>query len=158
MSDLGVAPETLARAGHERYLAEQTAAGVPMGETPAMATWEALPDDLRQANLDQVADIPAKLAMVGCAAAPAASGDPETAFSDAELELLSVHEHDRWCAQRVAAGWTYAPVRDDAAKHHPSLTPWSELSEPEKDKDRSVVRRIPLLLALGGLRMVRRLG
>lgn len=158
MSDLGVALDTLARAAHERYLAEQAAAGVPMGSTPAMVAWEALTDDVKRANLAQVADIQAKLDAVGCAAAPASSGAAETTFTDTELELLSVREHGRWCAQRTAAGWTYAPTRDDDARHHPSLVPWSELSEAEKDKDRDAVRRIPLLLALAGLRMVRRQG
>ena len=31
-------------------------------------------------------------------------------------------------------------MRDDARKHHPSMVPYAQLSEPEKDKDRAAVR------------------
>jgi len=36
---------------------------------------------------------------------------------------------------------------DDVRKTHPSLVPWSELSEEEKDKDRNPVRGLPEFLS-----------
>jgi len=50
--------------------------------------------------------------------------------------------------------WTYAPLRDNARKHHPLLVPWEKLSEMEKEKDREVVRNLPKLAATLALKEV----
>ena len=52
-------------------------------------------------------------------------------------ERLAEHTHDLWAAQRLADGWTLGPKRDDAAKTHPGLVPYAELSESEKQYDRA---------------------
>lgn len=44
-------------------------------------------------------------------------------------------EHERWMAERLAAGWTYGPTRDDATKKNPNLVPFEELSVAERAKD-----------------------
>jgi hypothetical protein len=75
-------------------------------------------------------------------------------FTRAEIEELAELEHERWMHERLAAGWARGP-RDDAARTHPSLVPWDELDEPEKEKDREVVRTIPELLASAGLTIAR---
>lgn len=51
-------------------------------------------------------------------------------------EQLAENVHDVWAAGRVAAGWKYGPVRDDAARETPCLVPYSELPEEEKQYDR----------------------
>jgi hypothetical protein len=140
----------LARTIHERYLAERGREGVSMGATPAMAPWDALDDDLRQANLAQARDILAKLARVGAVVCAGADPDGFT-FTDEEVERLSQLEHERWSRQRRASGWSYAPVRDNERKHHPDLLPWRQLSEDARIKDREVVRDVPRLLAAAGL-------
>ena len=70
---------------------------------------------------------------------------PEPAdLSGVELpaELLALTEkiaenvHEVWAAGRIAEGWTYGPVRDDAAKRTPCLVPYGELPESEKEYDR----------------------
>ncbi len=38
---------------------------------------------------------------------------------------------------RMAEGWTYGPVRDDAAKHHPCLVDYDSLPDSEKEYDRA---------------------
>jgi hypothetical protein len=48
-------------------------------------------------------------------------------------------EHRRWMAERILSGWRYGNPRDDAKKLHPSISPYAELSEPEKQKDRDTV-------------------
>ena len=68
-------------------------------------------------------------------------------FTNAEVERLSRIEHARWCAERTLEGWTYAPERDDARKHHDNLVSWERLSEPIRDYDRKFVRHWPRLLA-----------
>jgi hypothetical protein len=147
--------DQIARAIHERYLAEQTHDGVFMGSTPAMTSWDNLDENKREANRAQARDIEQKLSRIGCRVGrgPATRG---FAFADQELEALAREEQTRWAAQRVAAGWSYGDRRDDAAKIHPCLVPWDELTESERDKDRDAVRNIPAVLAAAGLRIIRR--
>ena len=53
-------------------------------------------------------------------------------------EALAERTHENWMAARVAQGWRHGPARDDAAKRHPSLVPYEQLSKEEKDVDRIV--------------------
>lgn len=66
------------------------------------------------------------------------------------VERLAEHVHDVWAAGRIAAGWTYGPKRDDAAKTHPDLVPYDQLPEGEKDYDRRSARdTLKAVLAMG---------
>lgn len=56
------------------------------------------------------------------------------------VERLSAHVHDSWAAERIRRGWKFGPERNDARKEHPSLVPYEQLSESEKDLDRATVR------------------
>jgi len=53
------------------------------------------------------------------------------------LESLAYNTHEVWSQQRMRDGWRYGKQRDDQAKLHPGLVPYEELSESEKDYDRS---------------------
>jgi ryanodine receptor 2 len=65
-------------------------------------------------------------------------------------EELSRHAHDVWAAERFRLGWTYGPSRDDQRREHPSLVPYDELSESEKQFDRNaVLGTLKAILALG---------
>lgn len=71
-------------------------------------------------------------------------------------ELLSLTEkiakntHEVWSANRIADGWTWGPVRDDAKKQHPCLVPYEDLPETEKEYDRSTsLETIKLILSFG---------
>ena len=44
-------------------------------------------------------------------------------------------QHTQWMDQRLKAGWTYGPKRDEDLKHHPMLVPFEQLPEFEKQKD-----------------------
>jgi hypothetical protein len=50
--------------------------------------------------------------------------------------------------EKLEGWWHYGSQRDDAQKIHPSLVPYGELSEPEKEKDRDTIRQIPEILSL----------
>ena len=69
---------------------------------------------------------------------------------EALAEKLAENVHDVWARTRMEQGWTYGPERDDAAKKHPCLVPYEELSDDEKEYDRNTsVETIKLILKLG---------
>jgi len=66
------------------------------------------------------------------------------------IETLAANTHDVWAQKRLADGWRHGPDRNDDAKTHPCLVPYSELPESEKDYDRIVVEQvIRAAIALG---------
>jgi class 3 adenylate cyclase/tetratricopeptide (TPR) repeat protein len=69
----------------------------------------------------------------------------------AELtERLAENAHEHWARQRLADGWVYGPVRDDARKEHPCLVPYGQLPESEKQYDRlTAMETLKAVLALG---------
>ena len=74
-------------------------------------------------------------------------------LSDEILELteqLAENAHEVWAQRRKAEGWTYGPRRDEDKKTHPSLVPYKDLPEEEKDYDRSTaMETLKVMLALG---------
>jgi hypothetical protein len=141
--------ETIARAIHERWRAEQLAAGKP---APA---WSDLDESRQASNRDQAADIAVKLAGIGCEIVPLRGHDAaECRFTDGEIEQLASAEHDRWVQERSNAGWTLGD-KDVERKTTPYLVPFAELPDDIAEYDRMFVREIPVLLASVGLRAVR---
>jgi patatin-like phospholipase/acyl hydrolase len=69
----------------------------------------------------------------------------------AELtERLAENAHDHWAMGRLAQGWIHGPVRDDSAKTHPSLVPYGDLPESEKEFDRrTAMETLKAITALG---------
>jgi RyR domain len=167
--------EALAEAAHEVYREEaqrQLSSG-EVKELPRAARYEyhQLPDDLAELSRGNIRDIPPRLASAGYAMIPARSNEPPLGFPGEDLERLAEMEHARWMTQKAAQGWVYGVERDESAKTSPSLLPWRELSEEEraelapgvakalgdgvlpeseKEKDRALVRAIPLILARAG--------
>ena len=66
------------------------------------------------------------------------------------VEQLARNVHEVWAQSRVEQGWTWGPVRSDAFKTHPSLVPYDELPEEEKQYDRNT--------AVGTLKLIMKLG
>lgn len=65
-------------------------------------------------------------------------------------ERLAENTHDVWASARIANGWRYGKHRDDTAKLHPCLIPYSELPESEKEYDRkTVVETLKATIKLG---------
>lgn len=80
--------------------------------------------------------------------------DTEDVVLDADLlalsEEIAKNTHEVWSAGRIADGWSYGPVRDDAARKHPCLIPYEELSEEEKAYDRATsLQTLKLVVKLG---------
>jgi hypothetical protein len=65
-------------------------------------------------------------------------------------EHLAENAHEVWAKQRMNEGWTYGPQRDDFNKKHPSLVPYKDLPEEEKEYDRrTAMETLKVMLALG---------
>jgi hypothetical protein len=144
--------ERLARVIHDCY--EQ--ALHRRGAVPRQrVAWEDLPETLQRANRAQAQDIGRKLRAVGCMLSPRVGPGVEYSLAEAEVDQLAVMEHERWFAERVAAGWRYADSRDDARQLHPSLRAWSDLSEDIRQKNYDAIRELPTILADAGFRIVR---
>ena len=151
------AGERLAKAIHAEYMRDQERSGKTPETNPAMVSWDELPEGLRESNRRQADHDRVKLAAVGCVAK--APGDPElepAELSDDEIEMMTRMEHDRWMAERLFEGWTYAPGEKTLeAKTSPYLVPWEELSEEVKGYDRNTVRALPQHFEAAGLRIYR---
>ncbi|NMB79906.1 MAG: hypothetical protein GYA23_12525 [Methanomicrobiales archaeon] len=152
--------EILARAIHENYCSRERAKGHTRETNRLLVSWDELGTlthkkdgiegkEYQDSNRRQATFIWTKLALAGCSVGPITDWDaPDTfRFTEGELSKLERLEHDRWMDEKIAGGWRYGPVRNDAKKLHPSIIPFDELSEPEKEKDRDTIRQIPELLS-----------
>lgn len=173
--------EKLAEANHEIYCDELRKEGYQLGErdnddlktSSRLIPYAQLSDDLKRANRQFVRDIPDKLAAIKYMMRQSRSDQLPEGFPGDDLEWMAEAEHNRWMLERLSAGWSYAPKRDNQARLHPSLLPWragmSELEleklfgkenvnrigrdglpEQEKKKDRILLRGIPRALARVG--------
>lgn len=66
------------------------------------------------------------------------------------IEVIAKNVHETWAQQRFAEGWVYGPKRSDDLKTHPSLVPYDQLPDEEKNYDRNT--------ALNTLKTIIRLG
>jgi serine phosphatase RsbU (regulator of sigma subunit) len=107
-----------------------------------------LPEEIKQSNLDNAYHIPTKLLAAGYKIRPFRKGFKQAALhlSEEEIETMAMVEHIRWCWDKILNGWYYGKTRDDKKKLHPSIIPYEDLSESEKEKDRELIRLIPALL------------
>lgn len=65
-------------------------------------------------------------------------------------EQLAENAHEVWARRRLDDGWRYGQQRDEARKEHPSLVPYQDLSEAEKEYDRSTaIETLKAMIALG---------
>jgi hypothetical protein len=156
--DIGAAGthELVARAIHDEYLKLQKDAGATPETNPSMRPWDELPRRLKESNLRQAEDIWKTLHMIQCTIGFYSSGrDPLFVFTDQEVEFLAEKEHQLWVDERVRKGWTFGKVRDDQQKIHDCIIPWDNLSEEQREKDRSAIRALPVILARVYLKIVR---
>lgn len=65
-------------------------------------------------------------------------------------ERLAKNTHENWAQGRMDEGWVYGVERNDRLKQHPSLIPYEELPEAEKDYDRkTAMETLKVMIILG---------
>ena len=96
--------EQLARSIHSAKVAMGSARGFTPATDPEMLPWESLPEDLRQLNFAQAADIGAKLEAIGAIVVPQSAAAPAFAFADQEIENLARLQHEWRCARDSTRG------------------------------------------------------
>ena len=145
--------EQLARAVHEQYLADATDTAT---SSDLRRPWDELVDEQRDPSRGRVDGVIGDLDSLGYYLAPLRRwGAPVVELTEDELARLAEREHERWRADRTAAGWTWAPVRDNVAKHNPLLVAWADLSEDARRLNVEAARALPAMLARAGYEPVR---
>jgi TrkA-N domain len=145
--------EPIAQAIHERWRQE----AIAKGETaPA---WQDLDESRKESSRNQARQIPIHLRKVDCAIAPLRDWEAKDfTFTDSEITLLAIAEHERWNRERVADGWTLADEKNVERKETPYLLPWEQLNKLYPDiaeLDPVYIRAMPAILASAGLQIIR---
>ena len=143
--------DDLARLTHEAWLRAQSLTD----RKPAMVPWVDLAEEYRESNRAQARDMLRKLDAMGYRCVPQEANSPPVTFTDDEVEHMARMEHDRWMKEKMAAGWTYGPDRNNALKIHPLLVPFDQLDEKAKNMYRDPVRMIPEWLGKVGFGAVK---
>ena len=115
---------------------------------PYVIDFDDLQDEIKYSNIDNAVHIPTKLLSIGYKIRKVKKGFKPFALhlNQEEIETMARVEHIRWAWEKRLNGWSYGKVKDDIRKTHPSLIPYDQLSESEKQKDRELVKLIPAFL------------
>jgi hypothetical protein len=158
----GELPERIASAAHDLYREELQLQGFVWGPeliegraSPLLVPYPALSEEDRDKNRRNVRDIPSKLETLGYVMVPARGDEPPFSFTPAEVDELAIAEHTRYLQDMLARGWTPGPETDKPRRINATLVPWGELPEPQREKDRTLVRGIPAILARAGYTIAR---
>ncbi len=65
-------------------------------------------------------------------------------------EASPEQSHESWLALKLAEGWTYGPVKDEALKQHPCCVPYHMLPVEQKAKDYIFGSIVRTILAIEG--------
>ena len=124
-------------------------------EHSSLLPYASLPENEKEQNRNNVRDIPNKLAASGYIFVPARGSEKQAEFTAEEIEKLTEAEHERWMKQKYSEGWKHAAKTNKSRKLHKALVEWNKLPEPEREKDRILVKGIPQILARAGYVMVK---
>jgi len=143
----------LARIVHKRYVEERGNEGDTPETNSSMVEFDALPDDMKEANLDYARRIPVLLRSIGYGVKRLQKDAESTLLTldEKQIETMAEMEHARWNWQKILQGWIYKEgEKNIKEKTTPHLVPWEELSQEIQDYDRKSVRVIPELLGEAG--------
>jgi ppGpp synthetase/RelA/SpoT-type nucleotidyltranferase len=118
---------------HEKYAVGMIEDMRKSGKTPVdlgerTANWDSLDNKYRTANIDQAEYAPVLFEQAGYMFITDSTGAVSWGdIPDNKKEELAKIEHGRWNAERVVAGWSYYPVRDNIKLFQPNIVAWNQL-------------------------------
>jgi len=145
--------DVLARAVHESYLEQHQALEADKRLYSSLHGWLALSEPVRSSNRQQADHLATKLRAIGCTFSDTI--DPGFTFTDDEALLLAKMEHNRWCSEKIAAGWQLGSERIESAKLNPIIKKWEELDLSDKQWQIDEAKGLPALVAKTGKGFVR---
>ncbi|KAF2099788.1 hypothetical protein NA57DRAFT_14346, partial [Rhizodiscina lignyota] len=111
-----------------------------------LTPWDRLIEVFKDSNRDHADAIPSTIRLISCFLAEKKEGRiPVTEFTNEEIEVMAIHEKDRWNSERLQRQWKTGP-RSGKDKTTPYLVPWKDLDESTKEIDRAMVRSYPSIL------------
>lgn len=121
--------------------------------------YDELPEPIKADNVAAAHRIPwilslAGLYLVECKPGPQEDTRMVDRVINENLLTLAREEHDLWMAFRLKNGWRYGEERNDDEKIHPSLKPFDELTDKDREKDQDAVRNFPKIADRAGFRIV----
>jgi len=116
--------------------------------------WADLSEFAKESNRAFARDVAVKMAVLGLSLVSGEDADTGFAFQPDELVVLSRREHERWVHLHRLAGYRLGE-RDNLAKTHPDIRPWSDLSATEREKDAELIEAIPEVLQAAGFGLSR---
>lgn len=145
--------EELAEAVHEYYRQLGKKEGWTMEYDMAYAD---LPDEIRGDNTAAARRIPEVLSHARLSVVIEDDLGPviDVKVLDDNIDLLAEAEHNGWMDQKLNNGWSYGESRNDSKKIHNLLTPYKDLLEQDKEKDRNSVRSYPEIVKMAGYKIV----
>jgi hypothetical protein len=117
--------------------------------------WSQLSIYDQQQNRYQVDSIPDALQLLGFDVE--LSDQAESAFNQVELiNELAKAEHERWMKDKISQGFKFGEERSVEFMTHPNILKWDKLKPEDKQKDIDAVSKIPDLLSVTGLSIVKK--
>lgn len=133
--------EPMAQAFNDAYLRTYPQQG---------SSWAALDEPRKESNRELARNVASTIAALGGTITQRPSS-PDWELGEAEREVLSELEHQRWCRAHFDRGFQPGSPRDFRRRIHPDLKPYSLLSHEDKEKDRLMIDTMPAALAAAGL-------
>ncbi|MGZ8944918.1 MAG: NAD-binding protein [Methylococcaceae bacterium] len=148
--------DELGKSLHEGYLEQcKINPEKDIEENPAKVDWVSLPSRYKKGNRQAGDHVDSKLRALRAHISDSPNRD-EFEYDEDKLDILAETEHRRWMASKYLDGWQYGKPRNDAARRHPDLVPWDELSEGTKGYDRGQISKdIPQAIKLSGKSIAR---
>lgn len=136
--------DKLAIAAHEVFLDTVRKTNRYSPDTrPAHREWNRIPALKRQSNRNQTDAICERLVAWNYGWEP---GEADVPIREADVEPLSLAEHQRWWAEYILAGRKLGPSDSETLHTHHCMIPYDQLDELTKGYDRSAIMNLPNLL------------
>lgn len=137
--------EAAARAVHDAWMQQRKEDGWEEGEqrddglrtNPCMIAYDQLPDSDKAYDIATAEVTMKSVIAFGYVVQPKAEGtETDKDLLKDVLEQIAANIHEWWAAKRMAEGWSWGEIRDDAKKQTPCMIPYVSLPESEKKYDR----------------------